>query len=92
MGDMMLRQAEQYEKELFELVKEYNCRFYYEGIVKELKGDEYVIKVDKPKEEMVGRAYVIFDKGGKIDYEIKYNRIINLSESYTLIVPGIKAG
>lgn len=88
----MLRQATTYEKKLFEIVKELNCTFYYESIFRVVDEEKFKIKVEKNKEEMVGRAYVSFPNSDRIDYEIRYNRIVNLSEGYTLLVTGIKMG
>jgi hypothetical protein len=88
----MLRQAKIYEKKLFEIIKEYNNVFYYNSIFRVIDEEKYKIKVEKSKEEMVGRVYVSLPSGDRIDYEIRYNRIVNLSEGYTLLVPGIKAG
>ncbi|MCX7842963.1 MAG: hypothetical protein N2489_07810 [Clostridia bacterium] len=88
----MSRQVNQYEKHLFEIIKEHNLRFYYESIFRIIDEEGYKVKVEKPKEEMVGRAYVTLQSGDRIDYEIRYNRLINLSEGYTLFVPGSKTG
>lgn len=88
----MLRQACPYEKILFDILKEYNFRFYYESIFRVVDGENFKVKVEKKKEEMVGRAYVTFQSSDRIDYEVKYNRIVNLSEGYTLLAPGVKAG
>ncbi len=91
-GISMSRQVNQYEKIFFDVIKDYNQRFYYEGIFKVFEEEDFKIKLEKPKEEMVGHAYVTTSNGSKIDYEIRYNRITNLSEGYTLFVPSIQAG
>lgn len=83
----MSRQATLFERELFEIIKEYNTKFYYEGINREVVDEQYKILVEKKKEEMVGRACVTM-QSGRLEYEIRYNRIVNLSEGYTLLVPG----
>jgi len=88
----MSRQANIYEKALFDIVREFGDRFYYEAIFRIIDGDQYKIKVEKKREEMVGHAYVNLHNKDRIDYEIRYNRIVNLSEGYTLLVPGIKTG
>jgi len=88
----MSRQSNQYEKELFDIIKDYNISFYYQSIFRVVDSEKYKLKVEKNKEEMVGRAFVNFQNGDRIDYEIRYNRIVNLSEGYTLLVPGIKNG
>ena len=88
----MSRQLSSYEKVLFEIIKEYSIKFYYESIFRILDGEQYKIKVEKDKEEMVGRAFVNLPSGDRIDYLIKYNRIVNLSENYSLVVPGVKVG
>lgn len=88
----MARQISPCEKALFEIVREYNHRFYYESIFKIIDEGEYSIKAEKDKEEMIGRALVTFSNGQRIDYEIRYNRIVNLSEGYTLLVPGLVIG
>jgi hypothetical protein len=84
----MARQANQYEKVLFDIIKEYNHRFYYESIFRVIDGGSYKINVEKDKEEMVGCANVTLEDGSKIEYEIRYNRIVNVSEGYTLLVTG----
>ena len=86
----MLRQANAHEKKLFEIVKDHNGVFYYNSIFRVLDEEKYRIKVEKEKEEMVGRVNVTMHSGDRIDYEIRYNRIVNLSEGYTLLVPGLK--
>ena len=88
----MSRQVTQYEKMFFDIIKEQNHRFYYESIYRVVDEEGYRIKLEKSKEEMVGRAYVTLRSGDRIDYEIRYNRVINLSEGYTLFVPGSKTG
>jgi|GEM_PF-3329899 len=88
----MARQAALYEKRLFEVIREYNQKFYYESIFRIIDDEEFKIKVVKNEEEMVGRAYVSFPDGDRIDYEVRYNRIVNLSERYTLLLPGAKIG
>lgn len=87
----MSRQANLYEKVLFDIIKEYNNRFYYESIFKSVDVEQYKIKIEKNKGEMIGRAYVTLANGDKVDYEIRYNRIINVSEGYTLVVSGSQA-
>jgi hypothetical protein len=86
----MSRQTAAYEKVLFDIVREHNCGFYYDSIIRDFDSEQYKLKVHKEKEEMVGKASVIFQSGDRIEYEIKYNRISNLRDGYTLIVPGIK--
>jgi hypothetical protein len=86
----MLRQASTYEKKLFEIVKDYNGMFYYESIFRVMDEEKYRIKAEKDKEEMVGLVHVTLQSGDRIDYELRYNRIVNLSEGYTLLVPGLK--
>ncbi len=86
----MYRQAEAYEKTLFEIIKEYNTKFYYKSIFRVVDHSQYKIKVEKAKEEMVGRAYVTFPNNDRIDYEVRYNRIVNLCEGYTLVLPGTR--
>lgn len=88
----MSRQVSNYEKMLFDLIKEYTHKFYYESIYRVFDEDEFKIKVEKPREEMVGRAQVITNNGIRIDYEIRYNRMNNVTEGYTLFVPGTKVG
>lgn len=88
----MLRQANFYERKLFEIIRDLNNIFYYDGIFKVIDEEKYRIKIEKEKEEMVGRACVSLNGGDRIEYEIRYNRIVNLSEGYTLLVPGSKAG
>lgn len=83
----MLRQANSYEKAIFDIVKEYNNRFYYHKIQKVIDTDDFKLEIKKDKEEMVGRAVVILNNGEKQIYEVKYNRITNLNEGYTLMVP-----
>ena len=88
----MLRQANLYEKKLFEIIRDLNNIFYYDSIFKIIDEEEYKIKIEKNKEEMVGRASIALTGGDKFDYEIRYNRIVNISEGYTLLVPGTKVG
>lgn len=88
----MSKQISSYEKKLFELIREYNHRFYYESIFRIIEEDNYKIKVEKKREEMVGRALVTLPNGEKIEYEIRYNRIVNLNANYTLLLPGAKTG
>ncbi len=85
----MARQANQYEKVLFDIIKEYQHRFYYESIYRVIDGGNYKINVEKDKEEMVGRACVTLEDDRKIEYEVRYNRIVNVTEGYTLLVPGL---
>lgn len=84
----MSRQVSQHERILFDIIKDHTHRFYYESIYKIIEEEEFKIKVEKSKEEMVGRAQVTIGGIDKIDYEIRYNRLINLTEGYTLFVPG----
>jgi hypothetical protein len=86
----MSRQAKSFERRLFEVVRSFNHRFYYKNISSIIDEDGYKITIDKSEEEMVGRALVVFDNGTKMDYELRYNRIVNLSEGYTILVPGLK--
>jgi hypothetical protein len=88
----MSRQAEPYEKILFEIIREYNNIFYYKNIYSVVDNEQFKVKIEKEREEMTGRAYVLLPSGDRIDYDIRYNRIINLSENYTLLVPGLKVG
>jgi hypothetical protein len=88
----MSRQAEPYEKILFEIIREYNNIFYYKNIYSVVDNEQFKVKIEKEREEMTGRAYVLLSSGDRIDYDIRYNRIINLSENYTLLVPGLKVG
>jgi hypothetical protein len=88
----MLRQANLYEKKLFEIIRDLNNIFYYDSIFTIIDEEQYKIKIEKNKEEMVGRASISLTSGDKFDYEIRYNRIVNISEGYTLLVPGTKAG
>lgn len=88
----MSRHATEYEKTLFEVIKEHNTGFYYESIFRAYDSGEFKVKVEKAREEMVGRATVTFDNGGRIDYEIRYNRIINMNEGYILLVHGMRMG
>ncbi|MCR4434526.1 MAG: hypothetical protein QHH06_00620 [Clostridiales bacterium] len=88
----MSRQAAPHEKVIFEILKDYSTRFYYEEISKVIEDEQYKIVLEKEKEEMVGCAYVILHTGERIDYEIRYNRIVNTNEGYTLLVPGSKTG
>jgi hypothetical protein len=88
----MSRQAEPYEKILFEIIKEYNHRFYYQSIFRVVDHSQFKIKVEKTKEEMVGRASVTLPNSDRIDYEVRFNRIVNLCEGYTLVLPGSKTG
>ena len=88
----MSRQASLYEKALFDVIREYNNRFYYESIFRVIDNEQFKIKIEKGREEMVGKAYVSFPNGDRIDYEIRYNRIVNLNDGYTLLVPGLKTG
>jgi hypothetical protein len=74
---------------LFEIVKEYNNRFYYQSISKVVDQSQFKITVEKAKEEMVGCAQVTLPNNEIINYEIKYNRIVNLCGGYTLLVPGV---
>lgn len=87
----MSRQANTYEKIIFEIVKDLSCRFFYESITKVVENEQYTIKIKKDKGEMVGRAFVTLGNGEEIDYEIRYNRITNVLNKYTLVVPGIRA-
>lgn len=87
----MSRQVSQHERILFDIIKEHTHRFYYESIFKIIDEGDFKIKVEKPKEEMVGRAQITVGSADRIDYEVRYNRLINVSEGYTLFVPGIKA-
>lgn len=89
---VMSRQVNQYEKVLFDLIKDHTHTFYYTSIYKTIDETDYKIKIEKQKEEMVGRVQVILNSGEKLDYEIRYNRLLNVSEGYTLFVPGTKAG
>ena len=52
----MLRQANLYEKKLFEIIRDLNNIFYYDSIFKIIDEEQYKIKIEKNKEEMVGRA------------------------------------
>lgn len=88
----MSRQAASYEKIIFDIIREYNGKFYYEKIFRIIDGTEYKIKAEKNKEEMVGKVFVNFQSSDRIDYEIRYNRLVNLSEGYTLMVPGLRQG
>ncbi|MCX7923412.1 MAG: hypothetical protein N3B21_15590 [Clostridia bacterium] len=88
----MSRQAEAYERALFEVVREYNGKFYYDNISKVIEEEGFKVKVHKDKEEMVGFATITLSNGDTKEYEIRYNRIVNVSDSYTLLVMGIKAG
>ena len=88
----MSRQASEHEKVLFEILREYGIRFYYERIYKVIAGERFKVKIEKNKEEMIGRALVSFPGGESLNYELKYNRIVNLSEGYTLHVSGLKTG
>lgn len=88
----MTRKARPYEKRIFEVVKDFNNMYYYSNIFRVIDDEEFKIKVEKDKEEMVGRAYVSFGDGDRIDYEVRFNRIVNLTESYTLLVPGLRIG
>lgn len=88
----MSRQISPYEKVLFDIIKEYDNRFYYDEILRVVEGDQFQVRVEKGREEMVGRAYVTLQNGDNIEYEIKYNRIFNLNEGYTLLVSGAKTG
>ncbi|MCX7711652.1 MAG: hypothetical protein N2484_17560 [Clostridia bacterium] len=88
----MSRQVSQYERVLFDIITEHTHRFYYEGIFKTIDEEEFKVKIEKPEEEMVGRAYVTFTSGDRIEYEIRYNRVMNITEGYTLFIPGTKAG
>ncbi|MDP4092178.1 MAG: hypothetical protein Q8920_02350 [Bacillota bacterium] len=88
----MSRQAHPHEKILFDIIREYNNKFYYDDIYKLIDDEGFKIKLEKGKEEMVGKASVSFPNGDKADYEVRYNRIVNLSEGYTMLVPGSKAG
>lgn len=87
----MSRQVSQYERILFDIIKDHTHRFYYESIFKVIDEEEFKIKIEKAKEEMVGRAQVTVNGGERIDYEIRYNRLINVSDGYTLFVAGSKA-
>ncbi len=84
----MSRQANLHEKFLFDVIREYNNKFYYENINKESDTNSFKVKIEKKKEEMIGKAYVTLPDGARVDYELRYNRIINLSEGYTLLVTG----
>ena len=88
----MSRQAAPYEKLLFEIIREYNNLFYYKSIFRVMDSEQFKLKVEKEKEEMTGKAFVSLSSGDRIDYDIRYNRIINMSENYTLLVPGLKVG
>lgn len=88
----MTRKPRPYEKRLFEVVKDYNNKFYYSSIFRVIDDSDFKIKVEKDREEMVGRAYVSFPNGDRIDYEVRFNRIVNLTEDYTLLVPGLRLG
>lgn len=88
----MSRQANAHEKILFDIIREFNNVFYYSVVSRVIDNDQYKISVKKQKEEMVGKAYVSIPNGKNLDYEIRYNRIVNISEGYALLVPGIKAG
>lgn len=88
----MSRQAESYEKVIFEIIREYNNIFYYKNIYRVEENDQFKVKIEKDREEMAGRAYVWLPTGERLEYDIRYNRIINLIENYTLLVPGHKTG
>ena len=88
----MLRQANLYEKKLFEIIRDLNKNFYYDSIFIIIDEEKYKIRVEKNKEEMVGRANIALLSGKRIEYELRYNRITNIKEGYTLIVPGAIAG
>jgi hypothetical protein len=88
----MLRQANLYEKKLFEIIRDLNKNFYYESIFIVIDEERYKIHVEKNKEEMVGHANIALSSGNRIEYELRYNRITNIKEGYTLIVPGAIAG
>lgn len=88
----MLRQASTYEKKLFQVIREMKESFYYGEIIKEIEEEQYRVLINKNKGEMIGQARVYFPKGEQIYYEIRFNRIVNLTEGYILHVPGSKLG
>ena len=88
----MTRKPRPYEKRLFEVVRDFNNRFYYSSIFRVIDENDFKIKVEKDREQMIGRAYVSFADGDRIDYDIRFNRIVNLMEDYTLLVPGLRLG
>ncbi|MGI6778186.1 MAG: hypothetical protein ACOX7R_09295 [Acetivibrionales bacterium] len=88
----MARKARSFEKRLFEIVREYNQKFYYSSIFKVVDDSCFKLKVEKDREEMVGFACIYFPDGDRIDYEVRFNRIVNLKEDYTLHVPGLRIG
>ena len=88
----MLRQANLYEKKLFEIIRELNNNFYYDSIFIVIDEGKYKIQVEKHKEEMVRHANIALNGGNSVMYELRYNRITNVKEDYTLIVPGAVAG
>jgi hypothetical protein len=83
-GEIMTRFATDYEKVLLDIIKEHNTGFFYEKISRNFDSGEFVVKAEKAKEEMVGRAEILFYNGGRIHYEIRYNRVTNLNEGYVL--------
>jgi hypothetical protein len=87
-----VRQASLYEKILFEAIKELDNKFYYSSLNRIIEEEQFKIEIEKRKEEMVGQATVVFVQGEKKDYEIRYNRITNLNDGYSLLVPGINKG
>lgn len=82
----MARQAKAHEKVIFDVIKGFQNGFYYQSILKEIENDEFSIKIEKRKEEMVGFASISFDRGDKVKYEVRYNRIVNLNDGYTILV------
>jgi hypothetical protein len=84
-----MRHACTYEKVMFEIIKELKQNFYYTSICKVVERGDFMVKAEKEEEEMVGISCVSFVNGDKIDYEIRYNRLTNLTEGYTLLVPGV---
>ncbi len=87
-----MRQTKPYEKAIFEIIKEYDGRFYYSAISREAEEEDFKISVEKPRKEMVGQARVTLPDGSSIDYEVYYNRIVCLKGNYTLLIPGAKNG
>jgi hypothetical protein len=83
-GEIMSRHATDYERVLFEIIKEHSTGFFYESIFKTLELELFKVKAVKAKEEMVGRAEISFKDSDSIHYEIRYNRVKNLNEGYVV--------
>ncbi len=81
-----MRSMNEFEKAIVEIVNEYTHRFYYQEIKRCFESEDFKLSIEKGKEEMVGYATVELKTGATSEYEIRYNRITNKNEGYTLVI------